>query len=342
MKTNADTMPSLPAPGTGRAVSVIATGSYLPDRVLSNADLEKMVETSDEWIVSRTGIRERRIALPGQATSDLGLEASRRALAQAGIAAEEIEMIIVATITPDMFFPSTACLIQHALGAKNAFCFDMEAACSGYLYAIEIAHRFVASGTVNTALVIAAEKMSSIVDWKDRSTCVLFGDGAGAAVLRSRPGERGILSSVLGADGSLSHLLTLPGGGSRHPPTQQTISDGLHTLKMAGREVFKHAVNTMSSAATEALRRAGLTVADVACMIPHQANQRIISAIAEKLGVPDAKCFVNIDKCGNMSAASLAVGLDQAVRTGRIRKKDIVLMVVFGGGFTWGATVIEW
>lgn len=342
MKTNADTMPSLPAPGTGRAVSVIATGSYLPDRVLSNADLEKMVETSDEWIVSRTGIRERRIALPGQATSDLGLEASRRALAQAGIAAEEVEMIIVATITPDMFFPSTACLIQHALGAKNAFCFDMEAACSGYLYAIEIAHRFVASGTVNTALVVAAEKMSSIVDWKDRSTCVLFGDGAGAAVLRSRPGERGILSSVLGADGSLSHLLSLPGGGSRHPPTLQTISDGLHTLKMAGREVFKHAVNTMSSAATEALRRAGLTVADVACMIPHQANQRIISAIAEKLGVPDANCFVNIDKCGNMSAASLAVGLDQAVRTGRIRKKDIVLMVVFGGGFTWGATVIEW
>lgn len=342
MKTNADTMPSLPAPGTGRAVSVIATGSYLPDRVLSNADLEKMVETSDEWIVSRTGIRERRIALPGQATSDLGLEASRRALAQAGIAAEEVEMIIVATITPDMFFPSTACLIQHALGAKNAFCFDMEAACSGYLYAIEIAHRFVASGTVNTALVVAAEKMSSIVDWKDRSTCVLFGDGAGAAVLRSRPGERGILSSVLGADGSLSHLLSMPGGGSRHPPTLQTISDGLHTLKMAGREVFKHAVNTMSSAATEALRRAGLTVADVACMIPHQANQRIISAIAEKLGVPDANCFVNIDKCGNMSAASLAVGLDQAVRTGRIRKKDIVLMVVFGGGFTWGATVIEW
>ena len=335
-------MPSLPAPGTGRAVSVIATGSYLPDRVLSNADLEKMVETSDEWIVSRTGIRERRIALPGQATSDLGLEASRRALAQAGIAAEEVEMIIVATITPDMFFPSTACLIQHALGAKNAFCFDMEAACSGYLYAIEIAHRFVASGTVNTALVVAAEKMSSIVDWKDRSTCVLFGDGAGAAVLRSRPGERGILSSVLGADGSLSHLLSLPGGGSRNPPTLQTISDGLHTLKMAGREVFKHAVNTMSSAATEALRRAGLTVADVACMIPHQANQRIISAIAEKLGVPDANCFVNIDKCGNMSAASLAVGLDQAVRTGRIRKKDIVLMVVFGGGFTWGATVIEW
>ncbi len=342
MKTNANTMPSLPAPGTGRAVSVIATGSYLPDRVLSNADLEKMVETSDEWIVSRTGIRERRIALPGQATSDLGLEASRRALAQAGIAAEEVEMIIVATITPDMFFPSTACLIQHALGAKNAFCFDMEAACSGYLYAIEIAHRFVASGTVNTALVVAAEKMSSIVDWKDRSTCVLFGDGAGAAVLRSRPGERGILSSVLGADGSLSHLLSMPGGGSRHPPTLQTISDGLHTLKMAGREVFKHAVNTMSSAATEALRRAGLTVADVACMIPHQANQRIISAIAEKLGVPDANCFVNIDKCGNMSAASLAVGLDQAVRTGRIRKKDIVLMVVFGGGFTWGATVIEW
>lgn len=342
MKTNANTMPSVPAPGPGRSVSVIATGSYLPDRVLSNADLEKMVETSDEWIVSRTGIRERRIALPGQATSDLGLEASRRALAQAGIAAEEVEMIIVATITPDMFFPSTACLIQHALGAKNAFCFDMEAACSGYLYAIEIAHRFVASGTVNTALVVAAEKMSSIVDWKDRSTCVLFGDGAGAAVLRSRPGERGILSSVLGADGSLSHLLSMPGGGSRHPPTLQTISDGLHTLKMAGREVFKHAVNTMSSAATEALRRAGLTVADVACMIPHQANQRIISAIAEKLGVPDANCFVNIDKCGNMSAASLAVGLDQAVRTGRIRKKDIVLMVVFGGGFTWGATVIEW
>jgi len=326
----------------GRSVHIAGIGSYAPERVLTNQELEKMVDTTDEWILTRTGIRERRIAQPGQATSDLGIEASRRALAQAGIAAEEVEMIIVATITPDMFFPSTACLIQHALGAKNALCFDMEAACSGYLYAIEIAHRFVASGTINTALVIAAEKMSSIVDWKDRSTCVLFGDGAGAAVLQSRPGERGILSSVLGADGSLSHLLTLPGGGSRNPPTEQTVRDGLHFLKMAGREVFRHAVNTMSAAATEALRRAGLTVADVACMIPHQANQRIISAIAEKLGVPDANCFVNIDKCGNMSAASLAVGLDQAVRTGRIRKKDIVLMVVFGGGFTWGATVIEW
>ena len=263
--------------------------------------------------MTRTGIRERRIARPDQATSDLGLEAARRALAQAGVAAEAVEMIIVATITPDMFFPSTACLIQHALGAKNALCFDMEAACSGYLYAIEIAHRFVASGTINTALVIAAEKMSSIVDWKDRSTCVLFGDGAGAAVLQSRPGERGILSSVLGADGSLSHLLTLPGGGSRNPPTEQTVRDGLHFLKMAGREVFRHAVNTMSAAATEALRRAGLAVEDVDCMIPHQANQRIISAIAEKLGVPDSKCFVNIDKCGNMSAASIATVNESAM-----------------------------
>lgn len=342
MKTSTDSASVIPSPIIGRPVSIIATGSYLPDRILSNAELEKMVETTDEWIVTRTGIRERHIARPDQATSDLGLEAARRALDQAGVAAEAVDMIIVATITPDMFFPSTACLIQQALGAKNAFCFDIEAACSGYLYAIEIASRFVASGSINTALVIAGEKMSSIVDWNDRSTCVLFGDGAGAVVLQNRPGERGILSSVMGADGSLSHLLTLPGGGSRHPPTNETIKQGLHTLKMAGREVFKHAVNTMLAAATEAMRRAGLTINDVDCVIPHQANKRIITALSEKLGVSEDKCFVNVDTCGNMSAASIAVALDQAVRAGRVSKNDIVLMVVFGGGFTWGATVIEW
>ena len=337
------TVPSTPHTGSQEAgaVCIIGTGSYLPERILTNKDLEAMVDTTDEWIVTRTGIRERHLARDDQATSDLALEAARGALNAAGIGPDDVDMLVVATITPDMFFPSTACCLQKALGASRAFCFDLEAACSGFLYATETARQFLMSGSIKTALIVASEKLSCITDWKDRSTCVLFGDGAGAAVLQRRPGRRGILSTYLGADGNLAHLLTLPGGGSRHPPTEQTIKDGLHFLKMAGREVFRHAVNAMTDAGRQAIAKAGVDINDIACVIPHQANQRIVQAVAERLGAPPERCFVNLDRCGNMSAASIPVAFDEALRKGVIKTGDLVLMVAFGGGFTWGAMVVE-
>jgi 3-oxoacyl-[acyl-carrier-protein] synthase-3 len=337
------TVPSTPVAGgpDAGAVCIVGTGSYLPDRVLTNRDLETMVDTTDEWIVTRTGIRERHLARDDQASSDLAAEAARRALAAAGLQAPEVDLILVATITPDMFFPSTACCLQKAIGAERAFCFDLEAACSGFLYATETARQFLLSGSIRTALVVAAEKLSCITDWKDRATCVLFGDGAGAAVLQRRPGRRGILSTYLGADGNLAHLLSMPGGGSRHPATEQTVKDGLHVLKMAGREVFKHAVNAMTESGRQAMARAGVGIGDIACVIPHQANQRIVQAVAERLGAPPERCYVNLDRCGNMSAASIPVALDEALRKGAVKPGDLALLVAFGGGFTWGAMVVE-
>lgn len=326
----------------GRSVSIIGTGSYLPEKVLTNADLSKMVDTSDEWIMTRTGIRERHIAAPTQASSDLGAEAARRALAQAGIKPETLDLIITATITPDMLFPSTSCYVQKALGAMNAACFDVSAACSGFIFGLEIGRQFVASGTANTVLVIGTEKLSGIVDWEDRGTCVLFGDGAGAAVLQHRPGQRGILTSVMASDGTLSHLLQLPGGGSRNPTSEKTIKERLHYLKMSGRDVFKHAVGAMVDAAKRALDRCGLTIDQINCIIPHQANIRIVAAIGDRLGAPLDKYYLNLERCGNMSAATIPVALDEAVRRGVVKKHDLVLMMTFGGGFTWGATVVEW
>ena len=325
-----------------RPVSIIGTGCYLPERVVTNADLEKVVDTTNEWIVTRTGIRERRVARHDQAASDLATEAARRAMADAKVTADEIDLIIVASITPDMVFPSTACFVQHNLDAKNAFCFDIQEACSGFLYSMEIAQQFVSSGKVKTALIIGAEKLSCVLDWQDRSTCVLFGDGSGAAVLRACGAKHGILSSVLGADGSLSGLLKLPGGGSRHPTSEETLKGRLHFMQMTGREVFKHAVTRMTHAAQDALKNCNLSIEDVDCIIPHQANLRIIDAIGERLGAPREKYFINLDRYGNMSAASIPVALDEASKTGRLKKGDIVLMVAFGGGFTWGATVVEW
>lgn len=325
-----------------RAVSITGTGSYLPERVLTNADLTKMVDTSDEWITTRTGIKERHIAAKDQASSDLAVEAARRAMAQAGVVPEDLDMILVATVTPDMIFPSTACFVQKALGAVNAACFDLQAACSGFIFALETGRQYIASGSANTVLVIATEKLSCITDWEDRSTCVLFGDGAGAAVLQSCQGKRGILASVMGSDGNLSHLLNLPGGGSRHPASEQTVKDHLHYLKMAGKEVFKYAVNAMLRAANQALEQCGMTIDQVDCIIPHQANVRIIQAISHRLGAPIEKYYLNLSRCGNMSAASVAVALDEATRTGIIHKHDIVLLVAFGGGFTWAATILEW
>jgi len=324
-----------------RIVSIIGTGSYLPEKVLTNQDLEKIVETSDEWIYSRTGMRERHIAAADQAASDLGAEAAKRALADAGIGAGEIDLIIVATLSPDMFFPSTACFVQDKIGASNAYCYDLGAACSGFLYALDSARNQIASGAINTALVIGTEKMSTFIDWEDRGTCILFGDGAGAAVLQAGGEGRGVMKSVMGSDGSLADLLWTPGGGSRNPMTHEMLDQKQQYLKMEGREVFKHAVIRMGDTVLQALEKNGVTADEVKCFIPHQANIRIIDAISKRLGVAD-RMYSNVDKYANTSSAALAIALDEAVKDGTIHKGDLVVLTVFGGGFTWGANVLEW
>ena len=325
-----------------RSVSIIGTGSYVPERVLTNAELEKMVETSDEWIVSRTGIRERRIAAKDEFTSDMAANAAKRAIEQAGIEPDEIDLIIVATVTPDMFFPSTACFVQQKIGAKQAACFDVSAACSGFLYAIEIAQQFITSSTYNTVLVIGADKLSSIVDWTDRNTCVLFGDGAGAAILRNRAGSHGVVHTYMGSDGALTDVLYMPGGGSRFPPCAETLGQKLNTIKMNGKETYKYAVTALLTAANAALTGAGLKPDDLACIIPHQANLRIIEAVASRMEVPIEKFMVNLDRFGNTSAAAVAIALDEANRTERMKLGDYVLLIVFGGGLTWASSVVQW
>lgn len=326
----------------GRTCSIVGVGSYLPARVLTNADLERMVETTDEWIMTRTGIRERHLAAADEATSDLAVQAARRALAAARVRPEQVDLIVVATVTPDMPFPSTACLVQEKLGARKAAAFDIEAACSGFIYGLEIGQQFIMSRTFDTVLVIGAEKLSSIVDWQDRNTCVLFGDGAGAAVLQNRAGSHGLLTVVMGADGSRGSVLCVPGGGSRHPASADTLARRLHYLRMDGKETFRNAVQAMHGAATEVLRRCELTIDRIQCIIPHQANRRIIDAVGDRLGAKPEQVFLNLEKCGNTSAASVAIALDEAVTTGRIRRGDLVLLTVFGAGFTWGAAIIEW
>jgi 3-oxoacyl-[acyl-carrier-protein] synthase III len=325
-----------------RPVHIVGTGSYVPDRVLTNADLEKMVDTTDEWITTRSGIKERRIAPDYMCTSDMGAEAARRAMEQAGAREDAIDLIICATITPDMPFPATACLIQQKIGAKKSAAFDMEAACSGFLYAVEIGQQFIANGTYNTVLVVGAEKLSTIVDWQDRQTCVLFGDGAGAAILQSRGEEHGILTTCMGADGSQADILLMPAGGAKYPASKESVSAGMHHLKMAGKEVFKNAVIAMQTAAEEALRKCNLTINDIQCIIPHQANSRIIEAIADRLGAPMDKVYMNLHRYGNVSAASVAIALDEAAREGRFQRGDLILLVVFGSGLTWASCVIQW
>ena len=329
------------------ASSIIGTGSYMPEKVLTNDDLSKIVDTSDEWITSRTGIKERRIAAADQATSDLASEAARRAMASAGVTPEDIRLIIVATVTADMFFPSTACFVQKKIGAMNAVCFDISAACSGFLYALQVARHFINTGNRTTALVIGAEKLSSLINWKDRNTCVLFGDGAGAVVIRradeteiDAPGR--VLSTVMGTDGTLADVLKVPGGGSACPITHENVALHPNTIHMEGRETFKHAVTRMLEASQQALEIAGLTAADVALVIPHQANARIISAIAERLNLPLERVFMNLDKYGNTSAATIPVALDEANKAGRLKRGDVVLLVAFGGGFTWASSVVRW
>jgi 3-oxoacyl-[acyl-carrier-protein] synthase-3 len=325
-----------------RTCSIAAVGSYVPPRILTNADLARMVDTSDEWITTRTGIKQRRLAATGEFTSDLAARAARRAMERGNVSPDEIDLIIVASISPDKPFPATACFVQEKLGARRAAAFDVQAACSGFIYALEIAQQFITSHTYDTVLVIGAEKLSSIVDWQDRNTCVLFGDGAGAAILRNRPGAHGLITTVMGADGSKAGLLHMPAGGSRCPASPESLAGRLHFLHMDGRETFKNAVNAMVLAGREALRRCQIDISQVKCVIPHQANRRIVDAVGERLGVRPDQVFVNLDKYGNTSAASVAIALDEAVESGRIERGDLVLMVVFGAGLTWAAALIEW
>jgi 3-oxoacyl-[acyl-carrier-protein] synthase-3 len=301
-----------------------------------------MVDTSDEWITTRTGIKERRLAAKDEFTSDLAAKAAVRAMGMAGVTAEQLDLIIVATITPDMPFPSTSCLVQQKLNAHRAAAFDIEAACSGFIYGLEIAQQFIMSRTYDTVLVVGAEKLSSIVDWEDRNTCVLFGDGAGAAVLQNHPNAHGLLTAVMGADGQKSDLLFMPGGGSRHPASTQSIASRLHYLRMEGKGTFKNAVQAMTTAAEESLRRCEIDISRIKCVIPHQANRRIIEALGERLGARPEQLFVNVDKYGNTSAASVAIALDEAVTSGRVQRGDLILLIVFGAGLTWAAAVIEW
>ena len=326
----------------GRTCSITGVGSYLPEKILTNAELEKMVETSDEWITSRTGIKERRIAAADESTSDLAAKAALKAMKMAGVTADQLDLIIVASITPDMPFPNTACLVQQKIGAKRIPAFDIEAACSGFIYALEIGQQFIMSRTHETVLVIGAEKLSSITNWQDRNTCVLFGDGAGAAILQHRPDSHGLLTAVMGADGSKADLLSMPAGGSRRPATIQTVTDKLHYLRMDGKETFKNAVQAMCSAAQEALKRCELDITRIKCIIPHQANLRIVDAVADRLGAKPEQMFINLHKYGNTSAASVAIALDEAVTSGKVERGDLILLIVFGAGLTWGAAVIEW
>lgn len=322
-----------------RTVSIIGTGSYLPEKVLTNAELEKSVETSDEWITSRTGIRERRIAAEGEFTSDLAAKAAQSALENAGIGAEEIDLIIIATITPDHFMPSTACIVQTKIGAKRAACFDISAACSGFLYAVEIAQQFITSHTYNTILVVGADKLSSIVNWTDRNTCVLFGDGAGAVILQAtedqNPNEkRGIIASSLYSDGTLNDILKTSGGVALNQKTG--------FIEMSGKEVFKHAVDKMVKSVIATLAKAGLTTKDIDLLVPHQANLRILNAVATRLELPEEKVIVTVQKHANTSAASIPLALDHANSQGKIKDGDVVVLEALGGGLTWGSVVLKW
>lgn len=324
------------------AVGILATGRYLPERVLTNADLEKMVDTTDEWIVSRTGIKERRIAREDQPSSELAFEAAKDALKKTNLNPEDIDLIVISTITPDYFFPSTACMVQEKLGAKKAAVFDLSAACSGFLYGVATASQFIANGTYRYALVVGVENLSKITDYTDRNTCVLFGDGAGAAILGPVEDGNGFLSFELGADGGGGDLLKLGSGGSVIPVSKVVPGSRENYLTMAGSEVFKFAVRMMNTASDNALAKAGITREDVDFLVPHQANLRIIDSAVKRLGLSYDKVVVNLDRYGNMSSASIPIALDEAVSDGRVKEGDTLVLVGFGGGLTWGATVLKW
>lgn len=320
---------------------IAGTGSYAPTKVLTNADLERMVATSDEWIRERTGIRERRIAATGEACSDLAVQAGRRALTAAGVAATDLDMILVATCTGDFPLPATACLVQHQLGATKAGACDLSAACCGFVYALSVADAYIKTG-MRHVLVIGSEVMSAITDWTDRNTCVLFGDGAGAVVLSASDGEQGILSTDLRSDGTLCELIMVPGGGSRTPPSEKVITERLHTIKMKGNETFKVAVRTLEEIARTTLSANHFRVEDLDLYVPHQANVRILRAVMERLGLPIEKVLLNLDRYGNTSAASIPIALDEAVREGRIKGGSLVMLGAFGAGLTWASAMIRW
>lgn len=324
-----------------RRIGITGLGMYVPPKVLTNVDLEKTVDTTDEWIRSRTGICERRVAEPGTTTSDLAYEAAAEALKQAKLDAKDLELLIVATTTPDMLFPSTSCLVQQRLGATSAVCFDLSAACSGSVFAMITAQQYLLTGRYRNALVVGAEVLSGFIDWTDRSTCILFGDGAGACVMA--PVDRGgILASDMGTDGSASDLLYMPGGGSKHPPSHQSVDQRLHFLRMNGTEVFKVAVRRMAESAKRVIEQAKIPPEHVECFIPHQANTRIIEAVAKWADLPMERVFMNLQRYGNTSAASNLIALYEAVKEGVVKRDDHVVMVAFGAGFTWGSLLFQW
>ncbi len=316
-------------------------GHYTPEKVLTNYDLEKMVDTSDEWITTRTGIKERRIAADNETSSTMGAEAAKIAVKNAGITAEDIDLIITNTITPDMPFPNTSALIQTIIGAKNAGVFDIEAACTGFIYGLAIANQFIKTGEYKNILLISSETLSRITDWEDRNTCVLFGDGAGAVVVSRSEDDSEIIGTFLGGDGSYKELLYMPGGGSLHPATEESVKNKLHFIKMKGNETFKVAVTKMAESAEIILKKEGISADKIKLVIPHQANMRIMSAVVKRLGLPQEKLYSNIHKYGNTSAATIPIALSEAVQEGKIQKGDMILFVAFGGGFTWGAAVLK-
>lgn len=322
--------------------SITGIGSYLPEKILTNHALEKLVDTTDDWILQRTGIRERRIVENGVTTSDLGAIASLKAIENAGISAEEIDMIITSTITPDYLFPSTSCCLQKQIGAVHASAFDISAACAGFVYALSIGQSVINSGAAKTVLVVGAECLSKITDYTDRATCILFGDGAGAVILQNNKEKHQILDTRLVSDGTYTDVLIIPGGGSKHPATIESVQERLHYIRFKGREVFKLAINTITNLVIETAQRNGFAVQDIDLIIPHQSNLRIIEATMERLKLPMEKAFVNIDKYGNTSSASVPIAIDEAQQEGRLKKGDLVMLVAFGGGLTWGSCVVRW
>ncbi|AFS78643.1 3-oxoacyl-[acyl-carrier-protein] synthase III [Gottschalkia acidurici 9a] len=325
-----------------KGIGIVGTGSFLPEKILSNFDLEKIVDTSDEWITTRTGIKERRILEKDKASSDMAVEASKKALEQSNLTPLDIDLIIVATMTPDMTTPSTACIVQEKLGCRNAAAFDLSAACSGFIYGLSVAYSFVKSGVYKRILLIGTESMSRILDWEDRSTCILFGDGAGAVVIGEVPEGKGILQTELGSDGSGAEHLLVPAGGSKCPITKEVLDERLQYLKMEGSEVFKFAVRKIEEVSKSVLEKSELRSEDINYLIPHQANTRIIDSAIKKLKISSEKVYVNLSRYGNMSAASIPVALDEAVREGKINDGDNILLVGFGGGLTWGASTLKW
>ncbi|KJS01608.1 MAG: 3-oxoacyl-ACP synthase [Peptococcaceae bacterium BRH_c4a] len=329
-------------PESGIRAGILGLGSYVPEKVLTNRELEKMVDTKDQWIVTMTGIRERRIASPQQATSDLALEAARKALDDAKISPAEVDLIIVATNTPDHLFPATACIVQDRLGAHRAGAFDLLAGCTGFMYALSVGAQFVESGMYRHVLVIGAETLSRIIDWEDRNTCVIFGDGAGAAIIGRVPEGYGLIHTKLGSDGSGGQYLDMPAGGSKMPACRESVDNKMHFLRMNGREVFKFAVRACGDGSLEALKSAGLALNDLDFLIPHQANIRIIEAAAKRLQLPMEKVLVNVDRFGNTSTASIPMALEEAVNRGSIKDGDNILMTGFGAGLTWAVTLMRW